>query len=141
MTASATASSTAKLILRIIAVVAAAMGILFISTFISRYTGVLQMWARPDWSGIAIQLLLTLAGVAFGVYIIYLAYRLAFRPDRRVFKRVFFIAMIFLLVGVSAHLPLSAPYFLLCVSLAAAVGAFARAVLPFISKRLFRDDT
>jgi hypothetical protein len=138
MSASATVSKTVKWVLRIVALLTAAVGAVTIFGFIAMCTAVFQhIWVYPQPSDIAIELLFTLAGVAFGAYIIYLAYRLAFQPDRRVLERVYFLTIVSLVVAVVGRRPLSPTYFLFC----AAIATFGWAFQHFISKRLFSDDT
>jgi hypothetical protein len=114
----------------------ALLGLVFIIGFIAMCSHVfLHIWIHPHPSEIAIELLLTGTGVAVGIYIILLGYRLAFRPSRRTFERVCSLAFVLIFVSFQHGKPLSSVYLLFwfCV----AIGGFI--LLRLASNRLFSD--
>jgi hypothetical protein len=136
MSTSSNTSNAAKLALRSIGLLIGLLGLLVIYAFIAMCADVfLHIWVHPALSGIAIELLITLGGVASGVYVIYLAYLLAFRSSRKAFERIYFIVFIFVIVVVGRG------FSVVGTSLVAAGMAILALVLrPIITKRLFRDE-
>lgn len=122
--------------LRSIALIMGLVGLLFIYGFIAMCVNVfLHIWVHPAVSDIVIELLITLVGIAFGVYIIYLAYLLAFRASRKAFERIYFFVFIFIVVGIGRG------FSLIGTSLVAAVLAVLALVFrPIILRRLFGDE-
>ena len=133
---STSSTNAAKLALRSIGLIMALVGLLFIYAFIAMCADVfLHIWVHPAVSDIVIELLITFGGIAVGVYIIYLAYLLAFRSSRKAFERIFFLVFIFIIVAVGRG------FSVLGTSLVAAGVAVLGFVLrPIITRRLFRDE-
>jgi hypothetical protein len=119
--------------LRSIALIMGLVGLLFIYAFIAMCANVfLQIWVHPAVSAIVIELLITLVGIAVGVYILYLAYLLAFRASRKAFERVYFFLFIFIGVGIVRG------FSLIGISLVAAgLAVLALVFRPIIVRRLF----
>ena len=112
------------------------VGVLFIYAFIAMCADVfLHIWAHPAASDIVIESLITFGGIAVGVYIIYLAYLLAFRSSRKAFERIFFLVFIIIGVGVCRGFSVVSTSFI-----AAGVAILALVLRPMIIKRLFRDE-
>ena len=115
---------------------AALAGLLCIYAFVAMCMDVfLHIWLHPAISDIVIELLITLGGIAFGAYILYLSYSLAFRLSRSAFERVLFLVAIFIAVAVGRGL--SFPGYLL---IAAGLGLLCAVLRPVISSRLFREE-
>ena len=137
MTAPNANSGAIKCLLGIIAAITALAGVVTILAFIWACVNVfLHIWVHAQASDIAIELLITSAGVAFGAYIVFLGYRLAFHPSRSTFERVLSLMFISVFVVFQHGRPLSSGYLLswFCVAL------FGYILLRKITSRLFAKD-
>jgi hypothetical protein len=126
----------AKRVLRIIGAITVLAGLLCVYAFIAACMDVfLHIWVRPAISDIVIELLITLGGIAFGAYIVYLGYQISCQFSRRAFERIYFGTAIFLAVIVGRNVS-GFLFYLIPVG----IGLIVLFTRPLVSNRIFPED-